>query len=48
MNKDILQNLLKFLDRVELKGSEVPAFITVMNELSKLSKENTWWNEKKD
>lgn len=39
MEKDVIRLTLEFLKRVDLKGSEVPAFNKVYNELFKLLQE---------
>ena len=36
MNKEIIEYAIMFLNRTELKGSEVPQFIAVMQELQRL------------
>jgi len=36
MNKEIIEYAMMFLNRTELKGSEVPQFIAVMQELQRL------------
>ena len=37
MNKETLNNIFAFLQRVDLKGHEVPAFNKAINELSQLA-----------
>ncbi len=39
MNKKTIENALKFMERVELKWAEVPAFVECINELTSLLKE---------
>lgn len=41
MNKNILNNALLFLEKCDLKGKEVPAFIEVVNYLNKLINEDS-------
>ena len=39
MNKTIIENTLKFMERVELKWNEVPAFVECINSLTSLLRE---------
>lgn len=39
MNKTIIKNTLKFMERVDLKWNEVPAFVECINELTSLLRE---------
>lgn len=39
MNKTIIENIIKLLQRVELKWNEVPIFIECINFLTGLAKE---------
>ena len=46
MDKQTIENLLKFLQRVDLKGNEVPAFLECTQKLNNLLQEEK--KEKKD
>jgi hypothetical protein len=37
MNKEIARMALQFMQRAQLSGAEVPAFITVMNALNEIA-----------
>ncbi len=37
MDPKIIQAIIQFLQRAQLSGAEVPAFVTCMNELQKLA-----------
>lgn len=37
MNKTIIENTLKFMQRVDLKWNEVPAFVECINALTSLA-----------
>lgn len=39
MNKTIIENTLKFMERVELKWIEVPAFVECINTLTSIANE---------
>lgn len=39
MNKTIIENTLKFMQRVDLKWNEVPAFVECINFITSLVKE---------
>lgn len=39
MNKKTIENILRFLERTELKWNEVPAFVWCINELTSLLRE---------
>ena len=34
LNEQVINNLKAFLNRVDLKGSEVPAYISIMNAIN--------------
>lgn len=40
MKQETIENIINFLQRVELRGNEVPAYIECINSLWKLSEEN--------
>jgi hypothetical protein len=40
MNNETIQNIMAFLNRVDLKGAEVGAYMAAMTELSEMAKEN--------
>jgi hypothetical protein len=40
MNNETIQNIMAFLNRVDLKGVEVGAYMAAMTELSEMAKEN--------
>ena len=40
MNNETIQNIMVFLNRVDLKGAEVQAYMAAMTELSEIAKEN--------
>ena len=39
MNKKTIENILRFLERTELKWNEVPAFVECINALTSLLRE---------
>lgn len=39
-NKQAIENIIQFLNRAELRGNEVPAFVECMRFLSSLANEN--------
>ena len=48
MNNETIQNIVIFLNRVDLKGSEVQAYTEAMTELAEMAKENEEKEENKD
>ncbi len=39
MDPKIIQAIIQFMQRADLKGAEVPAFVSCINELQKLNAE---------
>jgi hypothetical protein len=48
MNNETIQNIVIFLNRVDLKGAEVEAYTAAMTELAEMAKENEEKEENKD
>ena len=48
MNNETIQNIVIFLNRVDLKGAEVQAYTEAMTELAEMAKENEEKEENKD